>query len=423
MIKIRANYKLANGLPVVIADLGSTEAVSALVLIQTGSRLEKPTEAGLSHFLEHMVFKGTTTWPTAASLTHFLDSLGADYNAFTSKEVTGFYIKAAQEHLPKVLQLLAEMVWQPRLDADEMAREKEVIVQEINMYEDNPLMYVEDLVEGAMWPGHNLGKMISGTRQSVRALTARQVNNYLQKFYHPQNMLLVVSGKTNNDTKKLVEKYFAPVRQRGVIAHFDKVLPKKPKPTAVVKFKQTEQIQLALSLPSLPLRHRDTLASELLAIILGGNMSSRLFHRLREQEGLCYFIKASLSPYENAGVFTVQAGLDKSRLQRAVKLIREELERVPQELVAPAELNKAKQYLRGKLLLAWEDSASVGEWLAKQAMQEHKLELPADLFRRLNKITARDLRRVAVALIKPQCYTLAMIGPFRDAKPYLAWLK
>ncbi|MFH1867246.1 MAG: pitrilysin family protein [Patescibacteria group bacterium] len=422
-MKIKKRYCLANKLPVVIASRAATEAVTVLALVHTGSRLEKSAEAGVSHFLEHMVFKGTVSWPTAEELTHVIDGLGADYNAYTSKEVTGFYIKAAAGHLKTILKLLSEMLWQAKIDAAEMGREKEVIVQEINMYEDNPMLFVEDVLESAMFPDHNLGKLISGSRQSVRSLTKQQVHNYLDRFYHPQNMLLVVTGKIDNRTEKLIDKTFGRIRPAGILPKYDRVITKTNRPRVVVKFKKTEQVQLALGLPALPLRHRDMVILELLSVILGGNMSSRLFSRLREREGLCYFVKSLVQAYENAGVLSVQAGLDKARLPRAVKLIREELERVTKQPIPAAEITKAKEYLRGKFLLALEDSAGVAEFLGKQIMLEKKLETPEQVIRKLQKVTGAQLQRVARAIIKPKCYTLAMIGPFKDAKPFNSWLK
>ncbi len=293
-MKIKKHYRLTNKLPVAIADLGSTEAVTVLLLIHTGSRLEENNQAGLSHFLEHMVFKGTASWPTAKELTHLIDGLGADYNAYTGKEVTGFYIKAATEHFETILKVLSELAWQPLIDQGEIEREKEVIVQEINMYEDNPMFYVGDLLEGEMFKGETLGRLISGSRESVRSLTRPTVLKYLKKYYHPENMLLVVSGKSSGQQLELINKYFGQNFSKGNLPKFKRPLVKALQPKIVVKYKDTEQVQLSLGLPALPLRHPDTLISELLAVILGGNMSSRLFSRLREQEGLCYFIKASL---------------------------------------------------------------------------------------------------------------------------------
>ncbi|MFH1111762.1 MAG: pitrilysin family protein [Patescibacteria group bacterium] len=422
-MKIKKRYSLANKLPVVIADLGSTEAVTVLVLIHTGSRLEKNNQAGVSHFLEHMVFKGTKTWPTSKELTHLIDGLGTDFNAYTGKEVTGFYIKAAAEHFETILKVLSELVWQPLIDKQEMAREKEVIVQEINMYEDNPMLYVEDLLEGEMFKGQTLGRLISGSRESVRSLTKPAVHDYLKKYYHPSNMLLVVSGKSNSQALQLINKYFGKNTGVGIKPNFGKQIIKVRQSKVVVKYKDTEQIQLSLGLPALSLRHPDILIAELLAVILGGNMSSRLFSRLREQEGLCYFIRASLSAYEGTGVLAIQAGLDKDRLSRAVTLIRQELERLRTKKIPLVEITKAKDFIKGKLLLSLEDSASVAELIGRQILLEHKLELPAELINRIQKITAPDLQRVARAIINPKCYTLAMIGPFKEAKKFVSWLK
>ncbi len=420
-MKIKKRFTLKNGLPVIVAELGSTEAVTALLLTHTGSRQETPAEAGLSHFLEHMLFKGTKTWPTSLSLTHFIDSLGADYNAYTDKEVTGYYIKAASEHLPKMLKLLSEMVWQSLLDPAEMTREKEVIVQEINMYEDNPLMYVENLLEGVLFKGSTLGKEISGTRESVRALTKKQVVNYLERFYHPKNMLLVISGKTGKSFEKDIKNNFEVAHAGGKLPIFSSV--KGGQGQVVLKYKKTEQAQLALGIPALPLRHKDEIVLDVLSVILGGNMSSRLFSRLREREGLCYFIRSHTTAYERAGAFVIQAGLDKSKIDKAIGLIKEELKKVTTELISDKELNKAKQYLRGKIILGAEDSAGVAEWVGRQVLMEHKLQLPQEVIAKINKVTAADLKRVASAIFKPKCYNLAVIGPFTNKQKIINWLR
>lgn len=419
-MRIKKRFTLKNGLPVVVADLGSTEAVTVLLLAHTGSRQEKKREVGLSHFLEHMLFKGTNTWPNSHSLTHFIDSLGADYNAYTGKEVTGYYIKAAAEHLPKMLKLLAEMAWQSLLDKNDMIREKEVIVQEINMYEDNPLMYVEDLLEGVMFKGSNLGRVISGTRQSVRALTKSRVINYWRRFYHPKNMLLVIAGKTSANLLEAIKKNFEVKIKIGQLPKFKSVATNSHQ--VALKYKKTEQAQLALGVPALPLRHKDEIILEVMSVILGGNMSSRLFTRLREQEGLCYFIKSQVAAYEQAGALVIQAGLDKDQLAKAIRLIKEELETMTKQLVSGPELNKSRQYLRGKILLGLEDSAGVADWIGKQVMMERKLELPPQTISKINKVTAQDIRRLARAIFRPECYNLAIIGPFTNKQTIINYL-
>ncbi len=408
--------RLSNRLPVILADIKATEAVTVLVLVHTGSRQESAKEAGLSHFLEHMVFKGTTSWPTASQLTHLIDSLGADYNAFTSKEITGFYIKAASEHLPMILHILSEMVWQPILDKEEIKREKEVIVQEINMYEDNPIMYVEDLLEQKMFAGHPLGRLISGTRESVRSLKSEQVRKYLNKFYQPQNMLVIAAGKITASHKKYFAKYFSTPRPRASRLVFKSPRVTITKPQIILKHKETEQVQIAIGFKALPLRSKDAITLEILSTILGGNMSSRLFVRIREREGLCYFIKTGVQAYEQAGLVVIQAGLDKDRLPQAIKLIKEELSRITKELVTSAELTKAKDYLKGRLLLALEDSAGVADWLGKQIMLEHKLETTKQVLAKLQAVTPGGLKRLARAIFKPECYTLAVIGPYQNTK-------
>jgi len=410
--------RLANGLPVILVPHQGTEATCVLALVRAGSRLETNREGGLSHFLEHMVFKGTERRPTARDLTQILDGLGADYNAYTAKEYTGYYIKTDARHLPLSLDVLSDMLWQSRLAADEMEREKKVIIEEINMYEDNPLMYIGDVLENALFAGSALGKLISGTRSSVSALNREQLTGFWQRYYHPGNMLLVVAGQVSASTFNNLNKTFGVKRVAGSLGKFKPFKPAPRQPSVALHFKDTEQVQLALAFPSFGWSDKRLLPLKLLATVLGGNMSSRLFVRLREQEGLCYSIQAAVEVYSGTGLMAVQAGLDRQRLALAIRLIREELAKVVKIGVGEDELKLAKEYSRGRLTLALEDSAAQAEWYGKRWFMEQSLESPAAYLQRLNKVTVADLKAVAKQVLQPNQATLALIGPFRDVKPW-----
>lgn len=410
--------KLVNGLPVLTVPMAGTESVTALVLTRVGSRYESTREQGLSHFLEHMLFKGTSKWPTAQALSQALDGVGAEYNAYTSKEYTGYYVKAAARHLPLALEVLSDMVWMPKLDGDEMTREKKVICEEIKMYEENPLFHIGDLFEQALYKGSTLGINIAGSQKSVTALTRGQLTGFWQAHYRPRNMLLVVAGRVDAAARRRVEQWFSG-RQPSATPHtFRQFHPTYRSPQVAVQFKETEQVQLALGFPAYGWGNKRLLPLELLATILGGNMSSRLFLRLREREGLCYSVRASTDAYVGTGSFVVQAGLDRARLSLALKLTREELAKVVQHAVGQAELHKAKEYIRGKFTLALEDSSSRAEYAAKRYLAEGSREEPHEHLRRVSAVTAQQVQAAARDVLNMRRSTLALIGPFRTTAPW-----
>lgn len=415
--------KLPNGLPLITVPVPGTEAVCIHVLVRVGSRLENAKQSGLSHFLEHMIFKGTERRPTARSLTQILDGLGAEYNAYTTKEYTGYYIKAAADHLPVVLDVLADMLWHSRCEGAEMEREKKVIVEEINMYQDNPLMHIGDLLEEGVFTGSTLGKLISGTKESVVALSRLQLISFWQSYYHPKNMLLIAAGKLTPKLQPLLNKTFGVKRPFGTFGKFSSFVPKPKQPKIVLHYKETEQVQLALGFPSYGWKHKNLLALELLSIVLGGNMSSRLFVRLREQEGLCYSIRTGVECYQGTGLFAVQAGLDQKRLPLAISLIREELEKISAKGLGADELNRAKEYIKGRFILALEDSASQAEWVGKQWFLEDSRETPHHYLSRLQTVDVRFVQKTARELISFKKATLALIGPFKKSDIWLRLLK
>ncbi|MFA4818552.1 MAG: pitrilysin family protein [Patescibacteria group bacterium] len=414
--------RLKNGLPFLKIPVAGTPSASLLALARVGSRLETANQQGLSHFLEHMLFKGTRRWPTAKELTQVLDGVGAEYNAYTTKEYTGYYIKVAAEYLPLAAQVMQEMLWHSRLDSAEMDKEKKVIIEEINMYEDNPLMCIGDVLEGELYKGSTLGNLISGTRQTVSALTHRQLRTFWEKYYHPRNMVVAVAGKIKAGAETAIRQLFGESRPAGHRGKFVKFIPRITSPRAALKFKDTEQVQLAIAFPSFGRGHKALPVLRLLSVILGGNMSSRLFVRLREKEGLCYSVRSGLDQYDGTGLLAVQAGLDKTRLHLAIKLIREELAKIMNDGVTQDELNRAKEYTKGSLTLSLEDSLAQAEWASKHFFLESSLESSRDYLHRMSAVTLADIKLVARRVFGQNQATLALVGPFKKAKPFLQLL-
>ena len=414
--------RLHNGLPILSVPMKGTESATILVVAKVGSRYETKAEQGISHVLEHMLFKGSKKWPTARDISQALDGVGADYNAFTSKDETGYYVRVAHQHLPLAIDIISDMIWQPVLAADELQREKKVICEEIKMYEDNPLMHIGDLLEGAVFQDSSLGVNIAGSLKSVTKLSRSQVFKYHQRYYTPRNLLVMVAGKINTQAERLLRRQFNET-SRGKMGGFQIFKPKQTKPRVVIQRKATQQVQLALGFPSYGYRHKNKLALDLLATVLGGNMSSRLFMRLREREGLCYSINAATENYEGTGVLAVQAGLDTARLPQAIKLIRQELIKVITEPIGLEELNKAKEFIKGKITLAMENSSTQAQWAAKQYIFENKLEDTKQFLVRISQLQARELSLAAKEVINFKQANLALIGPFNSAKPWLKLIK
>ncbi len=419
----RLSYqRLPNGLPVLSVAMPGTESAAILVSVKIGSRYEKVDEQGVSHVLEHMLFKGSQRWPTAKDLSQTLDSVGADYNAFTAKDQTGYYIRVARKHLPLATEVLADMVCHPLLDKSELAREKKVICEEIKMYEDNPLMHIGDLLEGSVFAGSSLGVNIAGSLKSVTNLSQRQVKSYHEKYYGAKNLLVALAGNLTSQDIKLVAKKFGGILP-GNKRSFTEFKFSQMRPSVVIQKKETQQVQLALGFPAYGYRHKNVLALDLLAMVLGGNMSSRLFMRLREREGLCYAISSAAEQYEGTGVLAVQAGLDKARLPQAIKLIKEELLKVTSELVSPEELAKVKEYIKGKMTLAMENSAVRAQWAAKHFLFERERLGLKEFLAKIEQVKAREVMRAASEVINFKRANLALIGPFKESRGWLKLIK
>lgn len=408
---------------VIVAPLRDTKAVTLLVLVKVGSRFEARNINGISHFVEHLMFKGTTKRPTALKITRELDGIGAEYNAFTSKDVTGYYIKAHIDKLPLLLDMLSDMLQHSIFNPKEIERERSVIIEEINMYEDNPLMMMEDVFEQTVWGDHPLGWNIAGPKSVIQQVTRQQLLNYYNTYYRPTNMLVAISGNVSDTVVDDIAQHFARTTSQKKSYSFRAVPPVQREPHVMIKKKDTEQIQLGLGFPAYPHGHKDLYPLYLLNVILGGNMSSRLFMSIREKKGLCYFIRTSVNPYEDTGIFMVQAGLDKSRIDEAVTAILEELKKAKVSGVTTAELKKAREFIKGKLILDLEASDEVASWLARQMLFEKKVKTPAEMIERLEKVTVADIQRVARDVIRRERINLALIGPLDSAERFSRLLK
>ncbi|HVM90734.1 MAG TPA: pitrilysin family protein [Verrucomicrobiae bacterium] len=405
---------LKNGLKAIAIPLKGAESATIMVMVRVGSRYETKEINGASHFIEHLMFKGTKRRPSAQHISRELDRYGADYNAFTSKDMTAYYVKIDASRLPLAVDILHDMLFHSKFDSKEIDRERTVIVEEINMYEDNPRMHIEDMLEETLFAGSTLGWNIAGPREVIRSITPAQLTGYRDAYYIPSRMCVVVAGKLPANIWSLLQKTFGSVREPSKSRDhgYEAFIPGPIKKPVSYQNKTTEQVQLSIAFHGVALEDKRLPAANLLANILGGTMSSRLFSEVREKRGLCYAIAASHQAMEDSGVFTISSGLDKTRCHEAVEVIWKELKKIATTPVGPDELRRSKDFVRGKLTLALEDSSAYADWYGRQWLFQKKLESPEQRLKRLEAVTAKELKSLAKELFRKEHMAAAVIGPF-----------
>ncbi len=406
---------LKNQLKVIQAPMTGTKAVTVLVLVKAGSRHEKESTAGKAHFLEHMCFKGTKRRPNSLNLSKEIDGLGADFNAFTGKDHTGYWIKINAKHLDKALDFLSDIVFNSKIDKTEMERERKTIIEELNMYEDSPSIKTSIDLESIIFKGNSLAFDEGGSKESVKRISRQNLIDFRKKYYSPQNMLLVIAGETKaNDLTKLVSRHFSGHKARDTKLKTEKFNNKQNKSRLTCEDKQTNQTHFAIGFPALPYSHPDYEALKLLSIILGGNMSSRLFTKLRERYGLGYYLTSHVNTYMETGSFMVRSGVDSGRLYQALELIIEEFVRLKHKGVGVSELKRAKEYIKGKMFLAMEDSGTVADWYAKHWLLTKKIKTAEQKIKAIENVNLKQVYQVAQKIIKNSKLNLSIIGPKTD---------
>ncbi len=401
---------LKNGLTILKVPIPSAKSVLVDIFVKVGSRQEDKRINGISHFLEHLFFKGSKKYPTALALSHALDAIGAEYNANTGKEHTQYYIKAAKKHFRFIFETLTDVLQNPVMAPEEIEREKGVIIEEINMYEDTPMRHVEDMLEEVMWPNHPLGKNIAGTREVIKKITRADILDYVATYYQPQNMIIAVTGAyPDRDLDKAVARHWAGRRAKK-FPNWLKVRERQKRPQCKIESKKTEQCHLALGFRSYDHNHRDYIPQIVLATILGGGMSSRLFTEIRERRGLAYYVRTATSNYLDTGNFVIQAGIRLGSLAEALETIYTELRKMKNEPVSAKELSKAKEYLKGTLTLSLEASEARLAWYLEQTAFRKKVLEPEGAFARIDKITSRDIARVARDIFQSRKLSCAIVG-------------
>ena len=414
-----AQSKLKNGARLITVPSSGTKAVTLLILFPVGSRYEQPDISGVSHFVEHLMFKGTTNRPTALDISRELDAAGAEFNAFTSKDYTGYYVKIEQAQKEKAFDLLSDMLYNSLFDAAEIEKEKGVIVEELRMYEDNPIMAVDMMFDRAVFgDAHPLGWDIGGSVKTVRGVTREKIFKYYQSHYAPERMIVVAAGAVNSqEAKKLAARYFADkFPGRLAPSGFKKFA--WPKKLALAKrvltqTRKIDQAQVMIGFPGLSYTAPERYTLAVLSNILGGGMSSRLFTEIREKRGLAYMIRTSAAAYHETGVMVIQAGLNPAKLSEAFKAIKNELRKICAKPVADKELREAKSNLHGRVTLAMEDSSAQADWYGKRLLFHQPLETPEESLRHLKAVTVKDVQALAKKIFKENELRAAVISPLQ----------
>jgi predicted Zn-dependent peptidase len=410
-----------SGLTLLTVPMPATKSFTALVMLGVGSRYEDKHNNGLSHFLEHMVFKGTTKYPDAQTLAAAVDSRGAEFNAFTGKEYTGFYIKAASTHLDFSLEMLSQLIYHPLLPAAELERERGVIIEEINMYEDQPMSKISHLYDGLLYGDTSLGWPIIGQKANILNFQKKDFTQYMASWYQPANMVIALAGALPKaGVKKLVASYFSQhsgqAKPKIGLVQGMKTSFSQTGPQLHVHHKKTEQAHLCLGIRTFPRGSQARYALSLITIILGGNMSSRLFTEVREKRGLAYYIHTVNQYFVDTGYLVTQAGTDTKKAFLTVELIRNEYQKLTQKQngLTAKELVKAKDYLKGKLVLNLEDSREVAELYVEDQLLEGQTRTPAQIIKSVDLVTLDEVKQLASRLFQPANLNLAVIGPYED---------
>lgn len=409
---------LKNGLTIIEVPSNDAESVVVDFFVKTGSRSETAKENGISHFLEHFLFKGTEKYPTSMAITELIDGIGGEMNANTGKEHTQFYIKSRHTHLPLIFEVLTDMLLHPILNKEELEREKGVIVEEINMYRDNPRINVGTVLEQTMWQGDPLGRDIAGTPEVVNKFTQKMFSSYMDRNYQPGNMLLGISGKYDRVAlNRLINKYWAKLPAKKW-QKWPKVKDSQKAPRVKIEFKDTKQAHFNLGFKAYDVNSKKNAAANVLSAILGGGMSSRLFSEIREKRGLAYYVRSGNGQYQDTGVFDISAGIRVSNIEEALKVTLEVIKDIKTIPVPEKELMKAKSYLKGRTTLYLEDNQARLDWYLEQSAFSKKTKSPAEAFKEIDAVTAKQVQAVANELFNSAKTSLAIIGPFRSDKKF-----
>lgn len=411
-------YTLKNGLTVVFAPTNQL-SMTVLLLVGAGSRYENEKNNGIAHFFEHMAFKGTKKYPDTKIISETIEATGGIFNAFTSKDHTGYWIKATPSHFETIIDVLSEMIIRPLLNEAEIEREKGVIVEEINMYEDNPQEKVGSLFEKVLYDHHPLGMEIAGEKETVKGFSRETFLEYIKDLYHPGNAVLVIAGGLKKDNNydfylKLIEEKFSSWKD-GKKAPFLKINYQQKKPKVYIYHKKTEQAHFCLGYPTFGFLDQRKHSLSILATLLGGGMSSRLFLEVRERRGLCYYIFTHKEFYQEIGNIFTQAGIvnNKDKIKEALTIILREQEKIKIGDIKQEEVEKAKEMIKGRFLLSLEDTFKTAHFFGVKKLLEDKIEEEKQIIEKINKVSLDEVVSLAKEIFQPEKITFTLIGPYQ----------
>jgi predicted Zn-dependent peptidase len=409
---------LPNGLRVVTAHMPQAQSVSCLVMLAVGSRYETRESSGIAHFAEHMFFKGTDRRPTARDIAGEVDAIGGEFNAFTGKEYTAYYVRCAAEHRDVALDVIADMLRNSKFDSEEIDREKGVIIEEMNMYFDTPRDFIDGVYEGLLYGDHPLGRDIIGRKETIQEANRDTFFDYLGQWYKPSRMVVGVGGRTGDDLIPRIAELLGDIEDSPTGEPLAAAAALTNGSRVKVHTKSSDQAHICLGVRSRSLTDPDRYVLMVLSTVLGGGMSSRLFTEVRERRGLAYYVFATNHAYTDTGSLYAQAGVDIERIDDAVETIAAELRKIAAEAVPEDELLKAKSFAKGRFALQIESPHGLIMFGLRREVLEGSATEPDEVLAGIEAVTAEDVQRVAQELIADNALRLAVIGPFEDAERF-----
>lgn len=404
-----------NGLRLILVLQPSSLATTVLVLTEAGLAYETKDINGLSHFLEHMTFKGTTKRPKPDMISAEFESLGAEYNAFTGEEYTGYWAKAEAQKLPKILDLIADLYLNPIFNEVEIEKEKGVIIEEINMYKDMPTHQVHELFQNLLYGDQPMGWSVAGRKEIIRKLKRENFIEYKNKHYIGPSTIITIAGNfEEKETIALVKKYFDKLEKKPKVKKFPTKESQK-NPALKIKFKKCDQTHLVLGFRAFPASDKRVYTLQLITEILGGGMASRLFRKIRTELGAAYYVRAASSLFLDHGYFAVFAGVNHKKTEIVIKTILEEIKRLKYELVTDEELQRAKDHMIGKLVLGLETSSDLADFYGSQEILNLKIKTPDQIIKKIRSISASQIQKVSQDIFKNSGLNLSIVGPWRKS--------
>jgi len=412
---------LPNGLRLLTQPMPSTRSVAVSIYVGAGSRYERPQEAGLSHLVEHLLFKGTKRRPTSRHISEIIDGVGGVLNAGTDKELTVYYGKVARPHLELVVDVLLDMLRHSLFEEEELEKERRVILEELASIADSPPQLVDVLIDSVLWPGQPLGRDIAGSRESVSALNREMVLDYVGRQYVPNNIVISFAGSvTHEEALALIEQHTGDW-PRGATTGWFPAVGRQERAQVGLIYKRTEQAHISLAFRGLPIEHPERHTLDLLSAILGEGMSSRLFLELREHLGLCYDVHCYPSHFLDTGALDVYAGVEPGNAVKTLTALMAELRRVRED-VGEEELTRAKEMSKGRILLRMEDTRAVSGWNGAQELLLGRVWSVDEVLEKVEAVKLDDLLRLANRLLVDKALNLAIVGPFRSERRFLPLL-